>query len=110
MFDRKIFAYFYVNDLRIRPVALFPKNKIRCDLELLRNFRFQSEHCFLIWRLVGLHRHGFYLSAGTIADVKRGRDLAFVSWRHFVLLSLGSSATAGGVDRFKVHRGLAGIL
>src|SRR5215831_12926353 len=110
MFDRKIFTYFYINGLRIRLIALFPKNEIWGDLQLLRNFGFQSEHCFLIWRLVRLNGHGFYLSAGTIADVKRGRDLAFISRRHYVLLGLRSSATTGGVYRFKVHWCLAGVL
>src|SRR5215471_3001208 len=110
MFDREIFAYFDVNCFCVRLVALFPKNKIWGDFELLRNFRFQSEHCFLIWRLVRLHRDGFYLSASTIADVKRGRDLPFISRRHHVLLSLGGGATTGRVDRLKMHWCRAGVL
>src|SRR5215831_20365082 len=99
MFDRKIFAYFYVDRLCIRFITLFPKNEIRRDLQLLRNFSLESEHGFLIWRLVCLDSHRFDLSASTIADVKRGGDLAFISRRHFVLLCLRSGATAGGVDR-----------
>src|SRR5262249_49018809 len=110
MFDGKIFAYFYVNCLCVRFVTLFPKNKIWSDLELLRNFRFQSEHCFLIWRLVRFDRDGFYLSASTISDVKRGGNLAFVSRRYYVLLGLRSGATAGGGYRLEVHRCLAGVL
>src|SRR5215813_11959389 len=110
MFDREIFAYFDVNRFCVRLVALFPKNKIWSDLELLRNFRFQSQHCFLIWRLVRLHRDGFYLSASTIADIECGRDLAFVSRRHHVLLSLCSGATAGRVNRLKMHWCRASVL
>ena len=83
--------------LYVRLVALLPKNKIWTDLQLLRNFSFQSEHCFLVWRLVRLHGHGLDLSAGAIADVKRSGNLAFISRRHYVLLGLRSGATAGGV-------------
>src|SRR6266478_3858383 len=54
--------------------------------------------------------YGFDLSAGTIADIECGCDFAFISRRHFFLLALRSGATAGSVDRFKVHRCLASIL
>src|SRR5262245_19547991 len=110
MFDRKIFAYFYVNRLCIRLVALLPKNKIWGDLQLLGDFRLQSEHCFLICSLVRLHGDSLDLGAGTVTDVKRGRDLALVSRWHFLLLGLRSGATAGGMNRLEVHRRLAGVL
>ncbi len=91
-------------------VALFPKHEIWGDLELLRDFRLEREHCFLICGLVGFHRHSFDLSAGAIADIECGCDLAFFSGRHFFLLALRSGATAGGMNRLKVHRRLAGVL
>src|SRR5882724_12565693 len=110
MFDRKIFAHFYVNRLGVRLFTLFPKHEIWGDLELLWDFRLEREHRFLIYGLVGLNRYGFDLSTGTIADIECGRDLAFISRRHFFLLALRSGATAGSVNRFKVHRCLAGVL
>src|SRR6266436_3533309 len=110
MFDGEIFAHFYVNRLYVRLFALFPKHEIWGDLELLWDFRLEREHRFLIYGLVGLHRYGFDLSTGTIADIECGRDFAFISRRHFFLLALRSGATAGGVNRLKVHRCLASIL
>src|SRR6476469_11149915 len=110
MFDRKIFPDFYINRLCVRFVTLLPKNEIWGDLKLLRDFRLESEHRFLICGLVGLHRYGFDLSAGTIADIEGCCDFAFLSRRHFFLLALRSGATAGSVNRFKVHRRLAGVL
>ena len=107
---RKIFAHFYVNRLCVRLFALFPKHEIWGDLELLWDFRLEREHCFLICGLVGFHRHGFDLSASTVADIECGRDLAFISRRHFFLLALRSGATAGGVNRLKVHRRAASVL
>jgi hypothetical protein len=108
--DRKIFAHFYINRLCVRFVALFPKNKIWGDLELLWDFRLEREHCFLICCLVGFHSHSFDLCAGAVADIERGRNLAFIARRHFFLLALRGGATAGGVNRFKVHRRLASVL
>src|SRR6267142_5174003 len=110
MFDRKIFAHFYVNCLCVRLFALFPKHEIWGDLELLWDLRLEREHRFLIYGLVCLNRYGFDLSTGTVTDIECGRDLAFISRRHFFLLALRSGATAGGVNRFKVHRRLAGVL
>ena len=110
MFDRKIFAYFYVNRLGVRFVALFPKNKIWGDVQLLRDFRLQSEHCFLICGFIGFNSHSFDLSAGTITDIECRRDLAFVSRRHHVLLGLRSGATTGRVNRLKMHWCRAGVL
>ncbi len=110
MFDRKIFPDFYINRLCVRFLALFPKHEIWGDLKLLRDFRLEREHRFLICGLVGLHRYGFDLSAGTIADIERGSDLAFFSGRHFFLLALRSGATAGGMNRLKVHGRRAGVL
>src|SRR6478609_3228939 len=110
MFDRKIFPDFYIDRLCVRFVTLFPKNEIWGDLKLLRDFSLEREHRFLICGLVGLHSYGFDLSAGTIADVEGGCDFAFFSGRHFFLLALRSGTTAGSVNRFKVHRRLAGVL
>src|SRR5437764_8060728 len=104
MFDRKIFAYFYVNCLCVRLVALFPKHETWGDLELLWDFRLQSEHCSLICGLVGFHSHSFDLCTGTVSDIECRRDLAFISRRHFFLLALRSRATAGGMNTLKVHR------
>jgi hypothetical protein len=110
VFHREILADFHINRLGVGFFALFPKHEIWCDLELLGDLRLKSEYRSLICGLVGLHSHGFDLSAGTIANVKRCRDLAFVARRHFFLLRLRSRATAGGVNRLKVYRRLAGIL
>src|SRR6266850_1368882 len=110
MFDRKIFAYFYVNRLCVRLFALLPKHEIWGDLELLWDFRLEREHRFLIYGLVGFHRYGFDLCTGAVANIECGRDLAFITRRHFFLLALRSGATAGGVNRLKVHRCLAGVL
>src|SRR5437762_13879203 len=110
MFDRKIFAYFYVNCLCVRLVALFPKHEIWGDLELLWDFRLQSEHCSLICGLVGFHSHSFDLCTGTVSDVECGRDLAFISRRHFFLLASRSGATAGCMNRLKAHRRAACVL
>src|SRR5882724_11731804 len=110
MFDRKIFAHFYVNRLGVRLFALFPKHEIWGDLELLWDFRLEREHRFLIYGLVCLHRYSFDLCTGTVANIECGRDLAFISRRHFFLLALRSGATAGGVNRLKVHRRFARVL
>src|SRR4029077_6225245 len=105
-----IFAHFYVNRLGVRLFALFPKHEIWGDLELLWDFRLERQHRFLIYGLVCLHRYGFDLVAGAVANIECGRDLAFITRRHFFLLVLRSGATAGGVNRLKVHRWLASIL
>src|SRR6267143_301462 len=110
MFHRELLAYFYVNRLWIRLVALFPKHEVWGDLELLRNFRLQSEHCFLICGLVGLDCHRLDLSTGPVANVERGRDLAFFAGRHFFLLALRSRATTGRMNRLEVDRCLTGVL
>src|SRR5205823_14312222 len=65
---------------------------------------------FLIWGLIGLDCHCFNLSSGTVANVERRCDLAFVSRPHFFLLGLCSSATTGGLNRLKVDRRLADVL
>src|SRR5437764_14946664 len=110
MFDRKIFAYFYVNCLCVRLVALFPKHETWGDLELLWDFRLQSEHCSLICGLVGFHSHSFDLCTGTVCDIECGCDLALISRRHFFLLALRSGATAAGMHRLNVHRPAASVL
>src|SRR5438034_10363616 len=110
MFHGEIFAHFYVNRLCVRLIALFPKHEVWGDLELLRDFRLQRQHRFLIWGLIGLDCHCFNLSSGTVANVERGCDLAFVSRPHFFLLGLCSSATTGGLNSLKVDRRLADVL
>src|SRR5438874_12338466 len=102
MFDRKIFAYFYINRLCVRFIPLFPKHEIRGDLELLWDFRLQSEHCFLICGLVSFYSHSFDLCTSTVADIEGGRDLTFFAGSHYVLLCLGSRATAGRMNRLEV--------
>src|SRR4029450_8224516 len=102
MVDGKLFAHFHRDRLRIRLIALLPENKRWRYLQLLRDDCPESEDRLRIRGIISFHRHRFHLSASAIADVKCGRDLAFFSRRHFVLLRLCSRATAGRMDRFEV--------
>src|SRR5205823_7372681 len=90
-------------------VALFPENKCRGDLQLLRDNRLECEDRLRVRGFVGLHGHSFDLSASAIANVKCGGNLAGPARGDFVLLGLCSGATAGSVNRLKVHRRLAGV-
>src|SRR5207249_7344832 len=106
----KLFAYLHGDRLRVRLVALFPENKCRGDLQLLRDNRLECEDRLRVRGFVGLHGHSFDLSASAIANVKCGGNLASTARRDFVLLGLCSGATAGSMNRLKMHRCLARIL
>src|SRR5438132_13202498 len=110
MLHSKFLADLDCDRLRVRLVALLPKNKIRADLQLLRDNRPEREKRLRVRGVVGLHRDRFDLSAGAIANVKSGRNLAAPARGDFVLLGLCGSATAGSVNRLKSHRCLAGVL
>ena len=110
MIHGKLLAHFYRDRLRVRLFALLPENKRRRYLQLLRDDCPESEDRLRIRGIIGFHSHCFHLSAGAIANGKCGRDLAFFSGWHLVLLSLCSRATARRVDRFKVNWLLAGVL
>src|SRR6266481_2110607 len=94
----------------IRLVALLPKNKCRADLQLLRDDCPQSEDSLLVCGFVGLDRHSFDLSPGSIADIESRRDLPGAAWGDLVLLSLRRGATTGSMNRLKMHRRASGIL
>src|SRR6266699_6131179 len=106
----KLFAYLHSDRLRVWLVALFPENKCRGDLQLLRDNRLEREDRLRVRGFVGLHGHSIDLSASAIANVKCGGNLAGPAGGNFVLLGLCSGATAGSVNRLKVHRCLAGVL
>ena len=86
MLHGKLLARFHRARLWLRLFALLPKDKHRANLQLLRDHGLERQHSFWICLLVGFHRHGFDLSAGAVADVECGCDLALFSGRHFVLL------------------------
>src|SRR6266487_1399581 len=96
--------------LRLSLVALLPENKCRADLQLLRDNCPESEDGLLVCGFVGLDRHSFDLSAGSIANVKSCRNLPASARGHLILLGLCGSTTAGSVNRLKVHRRASGIL
>src|SRR6266516_277974 len=106
----KLFAYLHGDRLRVRLVALFPENKCRGDLQLLRDNRLEREDRLRVRGFIGLHGHSFDLSAGAIANVKCGGNFAASTRGNFVLLGLCSGTTAGSVNRFKVHWRLASVL
>src|SRR5207244_10065980 len=110
MVHGKLLAHFYRDRLWVRLFALLPENKRWRYLQLLRDDCPESEDRLRIRGIIAFHSHRFHLSAGAIANIKCGRDLAFVSGRHLVLLSLCSRATARRVDRLKVNWLLAGVL
>ena len=110
MLHSKFLAYLDHNSLRFWLVALLPEDKCWIELQLLRDNRLKSENRLLIRGFVGLHRHCFDLSAGAIANVKSGRDLATPASGNFVLLGLCSSASAGSVNRLEMDRCLARVL
>src|SRR4029077_12817173 len=86
VFHAKILPGVHRDRLRIRLFALFPKHKRRTDLQFLRDNSLESQDRFLIRGLIGFYRHGFDLSACAIANVKRGRDLAFFAGPNLILL------------------------
>src|SRR6266849_5894913 len=90
--------------------TLSPKHKRWSDLELRWDYGLQGEHRGGMLRIVGFHRHSFHLCAGAFANVEGGRDLTFLSRRHFLLLGLRSRATARSADRFESHGFAAGVL
>src|SRR6266700_3649751 len=110
MFHWKILGCAHDDRLWLWRFTLSPKHKRWSDLELLWDHRLQGEHSGDIRRIVGFHRHSFDLGAGAFADVEGGRDLTFLSRRHFLLLRLRRRAAARSADRFKSHRFVAGIL
>src|SRR5882724_441330 len=110
MFDRKFLADLHRDRLRVRLIALLPKNKRWVDLQLLRDNGPEREDRLGIRGVIGFHRHRFHLSAGAIANVKSGCNLAGSAWGNFVLLGLRSGATAGSVNRLKSHWCLSGVL
>ena len=110
MLHGKLFAYLHGDRLWVRLIALFPENKCRVDLQLLGDNRLECENRLRVRGFVGLHGHSFDLSASAIANVKCGGNLAAPARGDFVLLGLCSGATAGSVNRLKVHRCLAGVL
>src|SRR6266446_4886342 len=110
MVHGKLFAHFHRDRLRGRLFALLPENKRWRYLQLLRDDCPESEDRRRLRGIIGLHSYRFHLSASAIADVKCGRDLAFFSRRHFVLLTLRSRATARRFYRFKMDWLLAGVL
>src|SRR6476620_4249082 len=110
MLHSKFLAVLDHDSLRVWVVALLPEDKCWIELQLLRDNRLKRENCFLIRGFVCLHRHCFDLSAGAIANVKSGRDLASPATGNFVLLSLCSSASAGSVNRLEMDWCLAGVL
>src|SRR5437870_8694626 len=110
MVHGKLLAHFYRDRLWVRLFAVLPENKRWRYLQLLRDDCPESEDRLRIRGIIAFHSHRFRLSGGAIANIKCGRDLAFVSGRHLVLLSLCSRATARRVDRFKVNWLLAGVL
>src|SRR5438045_9180621 len=61
-------------------------------------------------RIVSLYRDGFYLGAGALANLERGRNLTPVARLDNVLLRLRGRAATGGMDRAKVNRLVPGIL
>src|SRR6266700_5941297 len=110
MFHWKILGCAHDDRLWLWRFTLSPKHKRWSDLELLWDHRLEREHRGYIGGIVGFHRHSFHLCAGAFANVEGGRDLTFLSLRHFLLLSLRSCATARSADRFKSHRFAAGVL
>src|SRR5882724_12944396 len=110
MLHGKILAHFHRDRLWVRLFALFPEHKRRINLQLLRDNCPESEDGLLVCGFVGLDRHSFDLSAGAIANVKSCGNLPASARGDFILLGLCGSATAGSVNRLKVHWCLAGIL
>src|SRR5438128_11519726 len=104
MLHSKFLADLDCDRLRVRLVALFPKHKRWINLQLLRDDCPEREHRLRVRGFVALHRDRFDLSAGAIANVKSGRNLAAPAWRDFVLVGLSCSATGGSVDKLKSHR------
>ena len=109
MVHGEFLAHLHGDRFRIRFFSLLPENKRWRYLQLLRDNCPECEHRLRIRGIIGLHRHRFHLSAGAIADVKRGRYLAFFSRLHFVLLALRCRAPARRLNRLKFYRGLAGV-
>src|SRR2546430_13654594 len=84
MFHWKILGCAHDDRLWLWRFTLSPKHKRWSDLELLWDHRLQGEHRGDICRIVGFHRHSFHLGAGAFANVEGGRDLTFLSRRHFL--------------------------
>src|SRR6266404_9398980 len=101
MVSGKLFAHFHRDHLWVWLFALLPENKRWRYLQLLRDDCPESEDRRRLRGIIGFHSHRFHLSAGALADVKCGRDLAFFSRRAFVLLTLRSRAAARRFHRFK---------
>src|SRR4030095_8537287 len=99
MFHAKILSGVDRDRFRIRLFALFPKHESRTDLQFLLDNSLESQDRFLVRGLIGFYRDGFDLSARAIADVKCGRDLAFLARANLILLRLRSRAAARVVER-----------
>src|SRR4051794_41425360 len=107
MLDGKLLAGFDRDGLWVCLLALLPENKLRVNLQLLRDDGLEREDRLRTCRIVGLDGYRFNLRAGAIADIKSGGDL-FPSppWPLVPLRFFGGANTGSG-EQIKMHPCLA---
>ena len=110
-FDGKLFCRFHGDGFRLRFFAALPIKNRGLNFEQLRDGGLERENGRSMRRvgIVSLHRHGFNLQTGAVANVERGGDLTLFARRDLVFLCLRRCASARGMHRFKMNRRVADV-